>query len=208
MPLINKIIICLLLLFAVTTHAQTYPKYTTSKGNGTTAVKKEKKQEVISTKKPVEEPKKVSVEVKSVPTEKHKEEEPFTMPAGSASFNDLFSKAAHLYKEKRFEEAVKAYSEALAVSPDDWKFLVLQYRGYSYLGTNDYNKAINDCNTAIEKTKVPNKLALGQILFVRSQAYKGRGKQGDMERACADYKKAWESGYMAGKDVQGYEGCN
>jgi tetratricopeptide (TPR) repeat protein len=207
MPLINKIIICFLLLFAVTTHAQTYPKYTTSKGNGTTAAKKEKKPEPAPKQKPAEKPQAVTAEIKIAPAEKPKAEPEVTIPKGSASFNDLFSKAAHLYKEKRFEEAVKAYTEALAIAPPEWKYLVLQFRGYSYLGKNDYNKAIDDCTTAIEKTKVPNKPALGQLFFVRSMAYKGREKQGDVERACADYKKARETGYIMGADTPGYESC-
>jgi tetratricopeptide (TPR) repeat protein len=196
MALIHKITLCFFLMFAVSTYAQTYPKYTTSKGKATATTKKEKPAEPAVKPKPAEKP---AEEPKEQPIE-----EP---PAISPSFNDLLTKARHLHKEKKYEEAAKAYTEALAVSPDEWKHLVLQFRGYAYFGIRDYDKAINDCTAAIEKTKVPNKLALGHLSYLRAIAYKARNKEGDLERACADYKVARITGHVTGEHSPGFNNC-
>lgn len=210
MKFIHNITLCFFLMFAISATAQTYPKYTTSKGNGTATTKKEKPAEPAVKEKPVvkekpTEPVKPKLVVK--PVEKPKEQPGEKMPAVSASFNDLYSKAKHLYKEQKFSAAANTYTEALAVAPDEWKHLVLQFRGYSYFGMKDYDKTIQDCTTAIEKTKVPNKLALGHLSFLRALAYKARNKAGDLERACADYKVARTMGYVSGEHTAGFNNC-
>lgn len=211
MKMIYNITLCLFLMFAVSMSAQTYPKYTTSKGNGTATTKKEKPAETVVKEKPAVKEKPVAAQ-KPAPkavekTAEKPKEQPVEIPAVSASFNDLYSKAKHLYKEQRFAEAAKTYTEALAVAPDEWKHLVLQFRGYSYFGMKDYDKTIADCTTAIEKTKVPNKLALGHLSFLRAMAYKGRNKPGDIERACADYKISRTTGYVSGEHTTGFNNC-
>lgn len=210
MKFLHKIILCFFLLSAVSMTAQTYPKYTTSKGNGTATVKKKKPAEPVVKEKPSvkeqpAEPAKPKLIVKQV--EKPVEQPGVEIPAVSASFNDLYSKARHLYKEKQYTEAAKTYTEALAVAPEEWKHLVLQFRGYSYFGMKDYDKTIQDCTTAIEKTKVPNKLALGHLSFLRALAYKVRNKEGDLDRACADYKVARETGHISGNHSPGFNNC-
>lgn len=192
----NKILVCVFIMFAVSLHAQTYPKYTTSKAKPAATVKKEK---------PVE------AEVKAKSVAQKAESQPETkktevkIPEVSAAFNDFYSKAEHLFKERKFAEAVKAYTQALAVSPEEWKYLVLKSRGNSYLELKDYNNAIKDCTTAIETTKVHNKLALGNLYYIRSLAYKARQQGGDMDLACADYKKVQETGFMRGRDTAGFD---
>lgn len=223
MKLLRKITLCFFLMFAVSMSAQTYAKYTTSKGKGTATAKKEKPADTIATKKLAAKEKpvvkeKAAVKEKPVvnnkpvivekPAEAKAVEKPEEkMPAVSASFNDLYSKAKHLYKEQKYAEAVKAFTEALEVCPEEWEHLVLQFRGNSYFRINDYNKAIADCTTAIEKTRIPNKLALGNISFLRAMAYKSRNQAGDNERACADYKKAKETGYVSGEHNVSFNGC-
>ena len=210
MKFIHNITLCFFLMFAVSMTAQTYPKYTTSKGNGTSTTKKEKPAETAVKEKPVvkekpAEPAKTKLVEKQVEKSKERPEE--TIPAGAATFDDLYSKAKYLYKEQKFTEAAKTYTEALTVAPDEWKHLVLQFRGYSYFGMKDYDKTIQDCTTAIEKTRVPNKLALGHLSFLRAMAYKARNRAGDIDRACADYKVARSAGYVTGEHSPGFNNC-
>jgi tetratricopeptide (TPR) repeat protein len=179
---INKITLCFFLLFAVSTYAQTYPKYTTQKVKDTVFAKAEKEIEAIVADNPA------------------KEELP-------ADFMALIKKASQQYKDKKFEDAVKTYTEALEVSPDDKKYFVLHMRAFCYSGKKDNDKAIEDCTTAMEKTKLPHDNALGSIYFTRSLAYKERKQPGDDEKACADHKKARELGFVTGQPMPGFTDC-
>lgn len=181
MALAHKILICFFLGFAVNTYAQTYPKYTTKQAKGNTTVKTETE----------------AVITKDAPADKEV----------AADFNALMRKAANEYLNKEYAKAVSIYTEAFAVSPDELKYVVLQKRAWSYFALENFDKSIEDCTAAIEKTSIPNENIRGALYVLRSMGYKLRGRAGDMERACADHQKAREAGVIKGKDLEGYD-CN
>lgn len=124
-----------------------------------------------------------------------------------ADFDALMKKAFNEYRVKKFDDATQTYTEAFAVSPDSMKFRVLHLRAYCYFTNGNFNKAIDDCTSAIEKAKIPNERALNELYALRSDAYNSRKEPGDTQRACDDYKKAMRTAYMrANKPLNCTEG--
>jgi tetratricopeptide (TPR) repeat protein len=195
-----KIFICIFLVFALNTHAQTYPKYTTTKAKGTAAVKPEPTEAVTTEDVPVAE-ETILFEEEVTIKETRADKEPV------ADFNALMNRAQQEYLGQQYEKAFKTYTEAFTVCPDEFKHLVLTKRAWSYYAVKNFEKCIEDCTIAIEKTKMPNENTLGRVYVLRSLAYKSRNNPGDMERACADHQNAREAGVIQGQDLHGYD-CN
>lgn len=177
---IKKILTCIFLMFVVSSYAQTYPKYTGTKSKTASA-----RQETVT----------------QAPTA----EERVTEKEPVADFNALIKQAQQEYLGQQYDKAGKTYAEALAVCPDEFKHIVYTKRAWSYYAVKNFDKCIEDCTTAIEKTKVPDEITIGRIYLLRSLAYKSRNGAGDMERACADHHKAKETGALKGSDLNGYD---
>jgi len=178
-----KLIIFLILSLSVdTASAQSYPKYKTSTIKDTVFAKQEEGAEIISSDK---------VNFDALPED----------------FKALFKKASQEYREKKYSEAVKTWTEAFKLCPNNFKYFVLQMRAYSYFGQREYNKAIQDCTTGIDKAQLPHENAKGGLMFLRALCYKSRNEPGDDERACADYINARKTGFISGDTMFGYEEC-
>lgn len=187
----KKIITGLFIVFAVSAHAQNYPKYTTKKTKGTVVTK----QEGVSKAAPAQAaPEKVEVPAKEEAPQKK-----------TADFNELMKRAQQEYLAQEYDKAVKSYTEAFDVSPEAHKHIVLTKRAWAYYAIKNYNKSIEDCTTAIEKTTIPNQITYGRLYILRSLSYKGRKNAGDRELACADHQKAKEAGVLQGADLAGYD---
>ena len=166
-----------LLLFmfcAVSLYAQSYPKYSTKKVKDTVFVNESKVAENASKDK-------AAVEGDMPP-----------------EFMKLIEEGRKFYKEGKFDEAIKAFSDAFPLSPVKAKYWVIHLRAGCYLAKGDYDKAIQDCTVIIEKAIVPHKNALGQAHLLRALALRKRNKPGDDEVACADVKKVKESEVVKG----------
>ncbi len=92
-------------------------------------------------------------------------------------------------KQNRYDKAVADFTSAIKLKPD----AILYYnRGLSYGNQKSFNEAIGDYSTAIEMD--PS----------YSNAYNNRGAmyyyQGQMDKACYDFKKAAELGDQGAKD--------
>lgn len=137
----------------------------------------------------------------------HKAETPPVADKFPADFETMMAKAKKEYQEKNYTESAKTWTAAFKLCPDKHKYYVLHMRAYCYFAQGEYDKVIQDCTTAIEKAQLPHLNAIGGLMFLRGLAYKSRNQPGDEERACADYKKARETGFISGDTLFGYEGC-
>ena len=165
-----KRILLVLLLFSVGLgYAQNYPKYTTKRVKDTVFKQPEK---IAETK-----------EIKKEPP---------------ADFMALFEKGRGFSNNNEPEEALKAFTEALAIAPPDWKYLVLHLRGLCYWKLKQYDEAIKDYTNALENADFPHDNARGQLYLSRALSYGRRDMEGDLERKCADLKKAREYGALEG----------
>ncbi|KAI5299965.1 hypothetical protein KEM55_000782 [Ascosphaera atra] len=86
------------------------------------------------------------------------------------------------FKKKKYEEAIKVYSQALDVDPKnvDINAKLLQNRAASYLNTGKYDEAIEDCTKALE-------LDPTYVRAKRTRA-KATGQKGDWEACVKDLK--------------------
>lgn len=107
-------------------------------------------------------------------------------------FMKLIEEGRKFYKEGKFDEAIKAFTDAFPLSPVKAKYWVIHLRAWSYLAKGDYDKAILDCTVIIEKAIVPHENALGHAHLLRALALRQRNKPGDDEAACADIRKVKE----------------
>lgn len=98
---------------------------------------------------------------------------------------ELRSKAAGLYSERLFDEAVAAYEEAIILNPTNALFYAK--RGQAYLKLNKPNACIRDCNRALE------------LNCDSAAAYKFRGRAhrllGDWQAAAKDLRQACNIDY-------------
>lgn len=174
-----KRILFFFLLFSVSYgYAQNYPKYTTKRVKDTVFKQPEK----------IEDTKDV------------KEDPP-------ASFKELYDIATNLNRSGRYEEAIAVYTEALALASPRWKYLIMQFRGLCYNRIKQYDQAINNFTDAIENCEFPHDNARGQLYLSRALSYGRRDREGDIERKCADLKKAREYGALEGNSALD-TGCN
>ncbi|RYJ44463.1 tetratricopeptide repeat protein [Flavobacterium beibuense] len=165
-----KRILFFFLLFSVGYgYAQNYPKYTTKRVKDTVFKQPEKIED--------------SKELKKEPT---------------VSFKELYDIATDLNRSGRYEEAIAVYTEALALASPRWKYLIMQFRGLCYNRLKQYDQAINNFTDALENCEFPNDNAKGQLYCSRALSYGWRGMEGDLERKCADLKKAREYGALEG----------
>jgi len=171
----------LLILAGTNVSAQTYPKYRTHPLKDTVFATRE--------------------------NTVHKTGTPPAADKFPADFEAMMAKAKKEYQKKKYIEAAKTWTAAFKLCPDNFRYYVLHMRAYCYLAQKEYDKAIQDCTTAIEKVQLPHLNAIGGLMFLRGLAYKSRNQKGDEERACADYKKAREMGFISGDTLFGYEGC-
>jgi len=203
----NKILICFLFGFIVNSHAQTYAKYSTQQVKGSAGAKPETKSSPSRAAAPssaVVAPTSAHVSPSSSPSAEVVAVKEIQAEEPAANFGDLMKRASAEYLNREYKQAFKTYTEAYSVSPEESKYLVLQKRGWSYYAVKDYDKSIEDCTVAIEKTKIPNEQVRGSLYILRSLSYKLRNKPGDMERACADLQKAKEAGVNA-NNLDGYK---
>lgn len=165
-----KRILFILLLFSVSLgYAQNYPKYKTKRVKDTIFKQPEK-----------------------ITDAKEVRKEP------PADFMALYEKARDFARNKKYEEAIVVFTEALAIAPPDWESSVLFFRGNSYSLLKNFDEAIKDFTNALENTDFPNDNARGNAHLMRGLAYSARGDEVDEERKCADFKKAREYGALSG----------
>jgi|SRR5690606_6568731 len=158
---------------SVSVNAQNYPKYKTKRVKDTVFTQPEKIDEIII-------------------AETQLAEEP------KSEFDELMEKARKLFRDEDNEQAIDVLSQALAISPPDWEYVVLNIRGHCYFRLRDFDKAINDYTKALEETKLPHDNAKGQLCLARGLAYGSRDGEGDKERKCADIAIARATGALGG----------
>lgn len=174
----KRILLVLFLFSACFVYAQNYPKYKTQRVKDTVFAQPEM---IADTKEVKEEP--------------------------PADFKELYEKATELNRSGRYEEAIEVYTEALALASTRWKYLIMQFRGLCYNKLKQYDQAINNFTDALENADFPHDNARGQLYLSRALAYGWRGMEGDMERKCADLKKAREYGALERQSVLD-DGCD
>jgi len=88
---------------------------------------------------------------------------------------------------KDYDEAIKQYSIALSLSPEEQlKSELHANRANAYLRQLDFKSALKDCNEALEILKKKSKLRM-KVLFRRGQANEGCNS---IQAAMADYRGA------------------
>ena len=158
---------------SVSVNAQNYPKYKTKRVKDTVFTQPEKTDEIVI-------------------AETQLAEEP------KSEFDELLEKARQLYRDLDNEQAIDVLNQALAISPPDWEYVVLNFRGHCYFRLRDFDNAINDYTKALEETKLPHDNAKGQLCLARGIAYANRKEDGDQERKCADITVARATGVLGG----------
>jgi len=92
---------------------------------------------------------------------------------------------------KNYDEAIKQYSIALSLSPNQQlKSELHANRSNAYLRQLDFKSALEDCNEALEILKSKSKLRM-KVLFRRGQANEGLN---NIEAAMADFRVALAMG--------------
>jgi len=92
---------------------------------------------------------------------------------------------------KNYDEAIKQYSIALSLSPNQQlKSELHANRSNAYLRQLDFKNALEDCNEALEILKRKSKLRM-KVLFRRGQANEGLN---NIEAAMADFRAALAMG--------------
>ena len=164
-------VLCIAISFSV--NAQNYPKYKTTRVKDTVFTQPEKTDKIII-------------------AETQLAEEP------KSEFDELIEKARKLFRDQDNEQAIDILNQALAISPPDWEYVVLNIRGHCYFRLRDFDQAINDYTKALEETKLPHDNAKGQLCLARGLAYGSRDGEGDKERKCADIAVARATGALGG----------
>jgi len=91
-----------------------------------------------------------------------------------------------LYKKKNFEEALKAYDEAMEIDPEN--VMILSNKAAVYIEMNNTDKAIEICTDLLEKS--PKGFPYENKAKLYSRIAGAHVKKGDFEAAVASYKKA------------------
>ena len=95
---------------------------------------------------------------------------------------ELFNQGAEFLDQKKWDEAIEAFTRAIELKPDFVK--AYNNRGFAYTEKGEYDRAIEDLNKAIELDPSD------------AYAYTNRGvaysKKGEHDRALEDYNKAIE----------------
>ncbi|MGD2100033.1 MAG: SPOR domain-containing protein [Desulfobacterales bacterium] len=103
-------------------------------------------------------------------------------PAAQAQDEDWHAKGRRLLGQKQYDEAIKAFSNAIDIMPHD--FQSYNYRGVAWALKADFDRAIADYSKAIE------------IRPRYAEAYNNRGfahtRTGDLKAALNDYTRALE----------------
>ena len=97
--------------------------------------------------------------------------------------NQKVSEAWQCYSEKNFNEAIKIFTEAIELNPEN--ALAYYGRAYAYDDLEDYQRAIEDCTNAIQFDSP----RLVDAYNNRGEAYR---KSGIYAKAIEDYNKAIE----------------
>lgn len=95
---------------------------------------------------------------------------------------DYFNKGIKFYGQRKFDEAVAAFTSAIELNPADFTFY--NNRGLAHYAAKNYDEAILDFNRAVEIN--PND---SLIYNNRGVAYEDKGEIG---QAIVDYRKALE----------------
>ena len=99
---------------------------------------------------------------------------------GWATEEDAFDKGLKLIGQHRYDEAIKAFSTAIEIIPQDYQ--AYNYRGVAWALKGNYDRALADYNKALE------------IRPRYAEAYNNRGfartQQGDLRNALNDYARA------------------
>ncbi len=94
----------------------------------------------------------------------------------------LFLDGDKLYNRKKYDEAIRAYTEAIELNPNDYSFF--NNRGVTFHAKGEFENAIADYTKAVE------------INPYHFSSYNNRGAAyediGIIEQAIADYRKALE----------------
>mmetsp|Transcript_19820 Transcript_19820/g.37017 ORF Transcript_19820/g.37017 Transcript_19820/m.37017 type:complete len:445 (-) Transcript_19820:1578-2912(-) len=85
-----------------------------------------------------------------------------------------------LYKAKKFEEALAAYDEAIAIDPTNMTFL--SNKAAVYFTQKKYDECIEECNKAVEVGK-ENKASFEDRAKALTRAAKAYQKKGDLAQA-------------------------
>ena len=103
-------------------------------------------------------------------------------PGMGANEEDWVEKGLKLISKQKYDEAIKAFSTAIEIIPQDYQ--AYNYRGIARALKGDFNKAIADYNKALE------------IRPRFAEAYNNRGfahtQMGDLKQALNDYTRALE----------------
>jgi len=103
-------------------------------------------------------------------------------PNAAADDEDAFNMGLQLMGQKRYDEAIKAFSMAIEIIPGDYQ--AYNSRGVVWALKGDFDKAIDDYNKALN------------IRPGYSEAYNNRGyartQKGDLKAALDDYSQALE----------------
>lgn len=99
----------------------------------------------------------------------------------------LKAQGNELYKARKFDEAIEAYNKALELYDGDVSFLT--NRAAVHFEKGDYEAAIKDCDTAVEKGR---ELRADYALIARALARKGTAlvKLGRLEEAVGVFNKS------------------
>lgn len=127
-----------------------------------------------------------------------------TTTVNEADFEALMKKGIALSQEEKNEEAIKIFTQALALSNEENAYRALFGRGSIYFREKEYSKARADYTTLINDTKLPHDNAKGNAYNMRSLANKLLGND---KEACADHKMARELGAVSGEPIPGFN-CN
>lgn len=103
-------------------------------------------------------------------------------PGMGANEEDWVDKGLKLISKQKYDEAIKAFSTAIEIIPQDYQ--AYNYRGIARALKGDFDKAIADYNKALE------------IRPRFAEAYNNRGfahtQMGDLKQALNDYSRALE----------------
>jgi stress-induced-phosphoprotein 1 len=140
-----------------------------------------KKDEEMKKKKEEEEQKKKEEEQAKLPEEERKK----IQDGKDAEAKKLEGNAA--YKKKDFENALKLYQEAIDLNPDELTFYT--NKSAVYLEMKEFQKGIDECDKAIEKTK-GKQYDYSKLAKTLARKATCQMKKGDMEEAIETYKNA------------------
>jgi tetratricopeptide (TPR) repeat protein len=107
-----------------------------------------------------------------------------TASTGGMDYKELYKRGVEHNKKGEFDEAIKFYSEAIALKPDSEALFFV--RGRAYLQKKDYGKAISDLDKAI--LLKPN---YAEAYNTRGIANIGKDRK---QPALADFTKACKMG--------------